>query len=294
MRRSCLIVGFFLIAVTSDKCKAENITAIEITPSFSNIPGEGVQLVLNKKANPVESFSICMRVSFKPWSAHVNLIYTDQFFIDLFDLKLGNGLFGYGMNNRMPDEMTFINFLWKNSLSVLSFMWNSICLTLDAPVKSVAITINGQTVKKFILVRPLGNFSSTVTVGKWMNTGGIIVANFYVWSRALSTQEVQDFSAGKDNDFIAKSKPDLFNWKNQSNGLNLIKNNTRLIKIDAETVMLNNAMFQKSVFFELNQYPFDLAQHVCRRLNGKMTQRRLLLSLNFIKSKKNRSSPSIP
>ena len=249
---------------------AENITAIVITPSFSYTPEDGVQFLLNKKSNPVQSFSICLRVSFNPWSSYANLIYTDQFYINLSDLRSGTGYFYYGMSNSMPDEMTSTNFLWKHSMSVLSSIWNSFCITFDATLRTVAITINGQVVKNFILERPLGNFSSSVTVGEWMNTGGVLVTYFNVWSKALSTQEVQDFSAGKENDFIAKSKPDLFNWKNQSNGINLISNTTRLIKIDAETVMVKNAMFQKSEFFELNQYPFDQAQHVCRRLNGKM------------------------
>ena len=265
-----LLFGLFLIASALGKCSSENITAIEIMPSFSNTPGDGVQLMLNRITMPADSFSICLRVSFSPWSGSQYLVSSDNFEIILYGMKDGVGNFlSYSLFTSMPPDATLISFGWKNILLVLTSIWNSICLTYDAPIQSVNIVINGEIVKKSTLVRALGKLGSTITVGKWLASGGVQLTDICVWSRVLAAEEVHNITVGKGNDSFLKSKPDLFNWKNQSGSINLVSNNTRLVKINGGKVHAYNAIFQKNQVYKFRTYQFDWAQKVCRRLNGK-------------------------
>jgi hypothetical protein len=230
----------------------------------------------------VESLTLCIRVQFQSWERIVDLVISENFKFYLNSYEYSYGIFSY----RSPEKHILAQFDWKNTLLPTNTFWNSICISYHGFNEIIILAINGEKVD--LAVDNILNTSTKLYVPYFLLGGinnyrrevSIIITDFNVWSRALTLEEILQFTSGEDTNFVAESKPDMFIWTHKNAKIQL-NNCTKIITINRDSLFPMNQISKRHIlFFITHTSTLDQAYKKCKIFNGELSYPRNLDHLN--------------
>jgi hypothetical protein len=274
-------VFFYLLLLVEFGISSEqNITAIQSSTCSDNNPGANASIISDKTM--VESLSLCLRVQFQSWAPHAYLVMSKNLRLYLWSYDNSIGIFSYSS----PEKNIQATFDWKNTLLPTNFSWNSICVSYHGLAEIILIAINGEKVDATI--HKILNTSAKLYVPYFLLGSiysnhfevSIVITDFNVWSRALTIEEILQFTSAADTNFVAESKPDMFTWTHKNASIQL-NNCTKLITINGKSVLQTNNISKRHILlFITHTSTLDEAYKQCKRLNGELFFPRNMEHLN--------------
>ena len=154
----------------------------------------------NKMANLSLDLTICLRTKFQFWNERW-LFYSDYISFLLYDHKK------MIVSVRMVEVVS--DFKW-NSDHIGSFdLWYSFCITI---AKTVNITINGKKLKAINTPNIINNLIQDNSKFEDIYVGLFVgsMTDFNVWNRRISSDEIDLFMSGCNDDIT--DQPDIVHW----------------------------------------------------------------------------------
>jgi hypothetical protein len=162
-------------------------TYVRLKPDIQNILTSG-------------GYAYCLRVNFWTWDRSF-LFGAPSLYIQLDDYTKGTGVV---LNGEFSHS-----FEWKNLLMLSYFSWNSFCISLH--FSNLYFSINGKEVFNLTEGTHQNKIDiSTISLGSSYFTGQI--SDFNIWNRSLTHEEILEYSASCDSDFVQKSNPGILLW----------------------------------------------------------------------------------
>jgi hypothetical protein len=197
-------------------------------------------------------YSFCLRSKIQTWGKNI-LVNSSTFALHLNDYLQGNGRVFNGQKGHY--------FTWKNSLQLSQMPWNSFCVSFSSSNLNLIFTINENVIFNLFEENNFAFELNTLTI-IYLATGEFVgkLSDFNVWSRALSLQEMKEFSNGCDSGFVERPNPDVVSWP------------TANISISGSYITMSNGSIcnqnQKN-FLLFNYYPrYGQGSKQCQLLNG--------------------------
>jgi len=275
-----IVFLYLFTLVEFGSSSGQNITALKSSTCSNRNHGANASVLSDKTM--VESLTLCIRVQFQSWERIVDLVISENFKFYLNSYEYSYGIFSY----RSPEKHIQAQFDWKNTLLPTNTFWNSICISYHGFNEIIILAINGEKVD--LAVDNILNTSTKLYVPYFLLGGinnyrrevSIIITDFNVWSRALTLEEILQFTSGEDTNFVAESKPDMFIWTHKNAKIQL-NNCTKIITINRDSLFPMNQISKRHIlFFITHTSTLDQAYKKCKIFNGELSYPRNLDHLN--------------
>jgi len=197
-----LLTSLFIFSLIQvSQCTLKEISVIKYFPRESH---QDTNVSLKPATQYILTsggYTYCLRVNF--WTWFQNSLFRTA---SNLSLELKNYIIGTGV---VIDGEFSHPFKWKNLLQLSYYSWNSFCVS--SHLSNLYFSINGKDV--FNLTKgkqPEKIDVSTIILGGNDFTGQISDLN--IWNRSLSQEEILEYSASCDFDFVQKSNPGILLW----------------------------------------------------------------------------------
>ncbi len=211
-------------------------------------------------------YSLCFRVQFVSWYK-VEVLRTSLFSFSLKDYQSG-----LGSCRNMDLER---NFNWKGLIPISYLFWNSVCATYHDTDRLFILALNGKIVLNMTEGKRLDNYiiqnplESDFEIGNDKSFSGKLT-DLNLWSRPLSTDELDLFSTGCNPQFVENSKPDKIIWST----LKITNQNKNPRRIQKSELCQDSAVLSNEDKVILRSakpfYDYPNAFKYCLALNGQM------------------------
>ena len=197
-----LLTSLFIFSLIQvSLCTLKEISVIKYFPRESYQDTNVSLKPANQYILTSGGYTYCLRINF--WTWFQNSLFRTA---SNLSLELKNYIIGTGVV--IDGEFSHL-FKWKNLLQLSYYSWNSFCLS--SHLSNLYFSINGKEV--FNLTKgkqPEKIDVSTIILGGNDFTGQI--SDFNIWNRSLTHEEILEYSASCDSDFVQKSNPGILLW----------------------------------------------------------------------------------
>jgi len=263
MKRMLSFLAYLLI-VCIGFCCANNVTIIEINPCTASLPG--VLLWSRKEKMVAGSLTLCFRYRINSWTFPLYLVESDMLALGLkpYD-KNYFGVFQYFTSSK---DVTF-DLGPRKLVSFSTTSWNSMCLSFSALTMALTVIANGDIADTAFADGAVqtGNISLSKLRLGFGNDYSFAITELNIWSRALSLEEALRFTTTAVNDFAAKLKPDIFDWKDLA-GVSFDAKCAQWRSIKADVLLMNAAKVKTHELISIKELNYTEASTTCQGLNG--------------------------
>ncbi len=241
-------------------CKEGEILALRFTPF-----AQEDNIVIIKPEMPMNTptgYSICLRINFMAWN--MAILFSSTY----FELQ------GYSFDQSFYRNGKFWHgYKWPNDIQISYSSWFPICVVYEASEMLLNVTIGQELVLSLAesgVQNKLRNLSNDdIKLGGSSTFFGHIT-DFNVWSRPLSTEEVEKYHIDCREDMSRTLKPDIISWSNLDLANQTGKN--KIIYLQTNLLCENQLKNQSDLLF-ISPFgaTYDVAENECKNMNVEMS-----------------------